>query len=67
MQIRLHVGRRAGEVVEVAPEAARAMLADGRATDIRAELYLSSREISPEVNLPRAGAPLTRLRRKANR
>ena len=31
MDIRVKIGRRAGEICDIAPEAARAMLADGRA------------------------------------
>jgi len=31
MDIRVKIGRRAGEICDIAPEAARSMLADGRA------------------------------------
>ncbi|GGA80726.1 hypothetical protein GCM10011507_34930 [Edaphobacter acidisoli] len=65
MRIRLKIGRRAGEVVEVSPEAARAMLADGRAVDIRAEIGAMPIETAtPEVALPRAAEPITRRRRR---
>lgn len=56
MQVRFKIGRRIGEVAEVAPEAARAMIADGRATDYRDEVNAQARQPQPEVKLPRAGA-----------
>jgi hypothetical protein len=67
MQVRLKIGRRAGEVAEVAHDAARAMIADGRATDMRAEVNAAWAAAQPEVKLPRAMAHVQPNRRKGNR
>lgn len=37
MEVRLRIGRYAGEIKDVAPDVAKQMIADGRATDPRFE------------------------------
>ncbi len=65
MQVRLKIGRRAGEIVEAAPDAARAMIADGRATDMRDEInQLPAQAVITEAQLPRVADTVRALRGK---
>jgi hypothetical protein len=61
MRVRLNLGRRIGEVVEMDYPTAKIMIADGRATDVRTELDIQQpKAAAAEVTKPVAHADHSR-------
>jgi len=66
MRVRLNLGRRIGEVVEMDYPTAKVMIDDGRATDLRAEVAAAPSPVqtsAPEVT----SAPQSRHPRRGSR